>query len=91
MDSPYQMIFSVKTYFIKDNPCFLLNVIGEIAAMNIRHKKFVESIRIIIDVEEKPSKSILPGSNEDLDEDSFDLQAELERRFEEIFGPLDDN
>ena len=59
--------------------------------MNIRHKKFVESIRIIIDAEDKPSKSILAGANEDLDEDSFDLQAELERRFEEIFGPLDDN
>lgn len=59
--------------------------------MNIRHKKFVESIRIIIDAEDKPLKSILLGTNEDLDEDSFDLQAELERRFEEIFGPLDDN
>ena len=59
--------------------------------MNIRNQKFVESIRIIIDAEDKPLKSILPGTNEDLDEDSFDLQAELERRFEEIFGPLDDN
>lgn len=59
--------------------------------MNIRHKKFVESIRIIIDVEEKTSKSISPGSNEDFDEDSFDLQDELERCFEEIFEPLDDN
>ena len=59
--------------------------------MNIRHKKFVESIRIIIDVEDKPFKSIMSGANEDSGEDSFDLQAELERRFEEIFGPLDDN
>lgn len=59
--------------------------------MNIRHKKFVESIRLEINVEDKALKSILPGLNEELDEGPFDLQAELERRFYEIFGPLDDN
>ena len=85
------MMFLVKIYFIKDNTCFYLKEVGGISDVNIRHKKFVESIRIIIDAEDKPLKSILPGTNEDLDEDSFDLQAELERRFEEIFGPLDDN
>lgn len=59
--------------------------------MNIRHKKFVETIRLKIDVEEGTSRSLSTESDEDVDTDSFDLQAELERRFDEIFGPLDDN
>ena len=59
--------------------------------MNISHKKFVESIRCVINVEDTISKSFLPESNEDLDEDSFNLQAELERRFDETFGPIDDD
>lgn len=44
--------------------------------MNIRHKKFVESIRLEISVEDKALKSILPGLNEELDEGPFDLQTE---------------
>lgn len=59
--------------------------------MNIRHKKFVETIRLKIDVEEGTSKSLSTESDEDVDTDSFDLQAELERKFDEIFGPIDDN
>lgn len=59
--------------------------------MNIRHKKFVETIRLKIDVEERTSRSLSTESDEDVDTDSFDLQAELERKFDEIFGPLDDN
>lgn len=59
--------------------------------MNIRHKKFVETIRLKIDVEEGTSRSLSTESDEDVDTDSFDLQAELERKFDEIFGPLDDN
>ncbi len=59
--------------------------------MNIRHKKFVETIRLKIDVEEGTSRSLSTESDEDVDTDSFDLQAELERKFDEIFGPIDDN
>lgn len=59
--------------------------------MNIRHKKFVETIRLKIDVEERTSRSLSTESDEDVDTDSFDLQAELERKFDEIFEPLDDN
>ena len=59
--------------------------------MNIRHKKFVETIRLKIDVEEGAPKSFSNESDEDVDTDSFDLQVELERKFDEIFGPLDDN
>ena len=85
------MMLLVKTYSIKDNNCFLLKAIGGIAAMNIRHKKFVETIRLKIDLEEGAPKSFSNESDEDVDTDSFDLQAELERKFDEIFGPLDDN
>lgn len=85
------MMFLVKTHFIKDNTCFLLKAIGGIATMNIRHKKFVETIRLKSDVEEGTPKSFSNESDEDVDTDSFDLQAELERKFDEIFGPLDDN
>ena len=59
--------------------------------MNIRHKKFVETIRHKIDVEKGTSRSLSTESDEDVDTDSFDLQAELERKFDEIFGPIDDN
>lgn len=70
---------------------FVFVEIGGVDAMSIRHEKFVESIRLIINEDESPSKSLSTGSDDESNIDSFDLQEELERRFDDTFGPLDDD
>ena len=42
-----------------------------------------------IDLEEKPKE--VPNNNIVQEEDSYDLQRELEAKFDELFGPIDDN
>ncbi len=42
-----------------------------------------------IDLEEKPKE--VPNNNIVQEEDSYDLQKELEAKFDELFGPMDDN
>ena len=42
-----------------------------------------------IDLEEKPKE--VPNNNIVQEEDSYDLQKELEAKFDELFGPIDDN
>ena len=43
-----------------------------------------------LNLEEFDDSPTLPQSNEKSD-DEYDLQKELEAKFDELFGPLDDN
>lgn len=63
--------------------------------MEAKHKQFAESLRNILrnntgnntrsDNRSKSENLIIPP------EDNYDLQAELERKFDELFGPLDED
>lgn len=59
--------------------------------MSIRHEQFVESIKQIISKDDDVRRTSLPKTEDEADSDAFGLQKELERRFDEIFGPLDED
>lgn len=62
--------------------------------MNTKHKLFVEGMRSVLkddtahtEKNEEIQKIVIP--DEPMDQSDFDLQAELERKFDELFGPID--
>lgn len=64
--------------------------------MNKKHTLFIEDMRSALKNAEEESAelhedpvSIDVPDNDESSED-FDLQAELKRKFEELFGPIDD-
>ena len=61
------------------------------AKMTEPKKEEIQSIDSMfdIDLEEKPKE--VPNNNIVQEEDSYDLQKELEAKFDELFGPIDDN
>lgn len=57
-----------------------------------KHKEFAESLRNIMRNEEKKRRVInQERRNENLDEESLSLQEMLEEKYNELFGPLDDD
>lgn len=61
---------------------------------NTKHKLFVEGMRSVLkddtahtEKNEEIQKIVI--SDEPMDQSDFDLQAELERKFDELFGPID--
>ena len=58
----------------------------EILEMNKRLQIVEESIDVDLEINEKTEEK----SVECVQEDEYDLQKELERKFDELFGPLDD-
>ena len=58
---------------------------------NIDSKENIEQKEKTLDLNDfEDSAPILPQGNEE-DDDLYDLQKELEAKFDELFGPLDDN
>lgn len=62
--------------------------------MNTKHKLFVGGMRSAFkddtthtEKNEGTQKIVIP--DEPMDQSDFDLQAELERKFDELFGPID--
>lgn len=59
--------------------------------MNNKHNEFAESLRNIMRTEEKKQPEQQKKSDEDYDEETRSLQELLEAKFDELFGPIDDN
>lgn len=59
--------------------------------MNNKHNEFAESLRNIMRTEEKKQSETQRKSDEEYDEETQSLQEILEAKFEELFGPIDDN
>ena len=55
-----------------------------------KHKEFAESLRNIMRNDEKNRKENNQRRDDNLDEDSRSLQEILEQKFDELFGPIDD-
>ena len=55
-----------------------------------KHKEFAESMRNIMRNDEKNRKENNHRRDDNLDEDSRSLQEILEQKFDELFGPIDD-
>ena len=55
-----------------------------------KHKEFAESRRNIMRNDEKNRKENNQRRDDNLDEDSRSLQEILEQKFDELFGPIDD-
>ncbi len=62
--------------------------------MNTKHKLFVEDMHSVLkddtshtEKNEGTQKIVKP--DEPMEQSDFDLQAELERKFDELFGPID--
>lgn len=55
-----------------------------------KHKEFAESMRSIMRNDEKNRKENNQRRDDNLDEDSRSLQEILEQKFDELFGPIDD-
>lgn len=62
--------------------------------MNKKHKLFVEDMRSVLNDDtahteknERTQRIVIP--DELMDQSGFDLQAELERKFDELFGTID--
>ena len=55
-----------------------------------KHKEFAESMRNILRNDEKNRKENNQRRDDNLDEDSRSLQEILEQKFDELFGPIDD-
>ena len=53
-----------------------------------RHLAFVENMRNSIEKYENKTNKAITDNTED--EDYDELRAELERKFDELFGPIDD-
>ena len=59
--------------------------------MNNKHNEFAESLRNIMRTEEKKQSETQRKSDEEYDEETQSLQEFLETKFDELFGPIDDN
>ncbi len=59
--------------------------------MNNKHNEFAESLRNIMRTEEKKQSETQRKRDEEYDEETQSLQEILEAKFEELFGPIDDN
>lgn len=55
-----------------------------------KHKEFAESMRNIMRNDEKNRMENNQRRDDNLDEDSRSLQEILEQKFDELFGPIDD-
>lgn len=55
-----------------------------------KHKEFAESMRNIMRNDEKNRKENNQRREDNLNEDSRSLQEILEQKFDELFGPIDD-
>lgn len=60
-------------------------------SVNNKHNKFAESLRNIMRTEEKKQSETQRKSDEEYDEETQSLQELLEAKFDELFGPIDDN
>lgn len=60
-------------------------------SVNNKHNEFAESLRNIMRTEEKKQSETQRKSDEEYDEETQSLQEILEAKFEELFGPIDDN
>lgn len=60
-------------------------------SVNNKHNAFAESLRNIMRTEEKKLPEPQKKSDEDYDEETRSLQELLEAKFDEFFGPKDDN
>ena len=63
------------------------NANTEIQQTNISHKEEPKQENNMLNLEEFDDAPILPQE----DDDTYDLQKELEAKFDELFGPLEDN
>lgn len=59
--------------------------------MDNRHNEFVESLRNIMRNREEKQTEPRDKSKEEHDEDAQTLQELLEAKFDELFGPVDDD
>ena len=59
--------------------------------MNNKHNEFAESLRNIMRTEEKKQSETQRKRDEEYDEETQSLQEFLEAKFDELFGPIDDN
>lgn len=59
--------------------------------MNNKHNEFAESLRNIMRTEGKKQSETQRKSDEEYDEETQSLQEFLEAKFDELFGPIDDN
>ena len=57
---------------------------------NITNKPKEDSASSILDLDFDDDAPILPQEQEN-DDDTYDLQKELEAKFDELFGPLEDD
>lgn len=60
-------------------------------SVNNKHNEFAESLRNIMRTEEKKQSETQRKSDEEYDEETQSLQEFLETKFDELFGPIDDN
>lgn len=60
-------------------------------SVNNKHNEFAESLRNIMRTEEKKQSETQRKRDEEYDEETQSLQEILEAKFEELFGPIDDN
>lgn len=60
-------------------------------SVNNKHNEFAESLRNIMRTEEKKQSETQRKSDEEYDEETQSLQELLEAKFDELFGPIDDN
>ena len=57
---------------------------------NVKEEMNEDKINSILDLEFEDDAPVLPQEQENSDEDTYDLQKELEAKFDELFGPLED-
>lgn len=60
-------------------------------SVNNKHNEFAESLRNIMRTEEKKQSETQRKRDEEYDEETQSLQEFLEAKFDELFGPIDDN
>lgn len=60
-------------------------------SVNNKHNEFAESLRNIMRTEGKKQSETQRKSDEEYDEETQSLQEFLEAKFDELFGPIDDN
>lgn len=56
-----------------------------------KHNEFAESLRNIMRTEEEKQSKPQRNNDEEYDEETQSLQELLEAKFDELFGPIDDN
>lgn len=60
-------------------------------SVNNKHNEFAKSLRNIMRTEEKKQSETQRKSDEEYDEETQSLQEILKSKFDELFGPIDDN